>query len=72
MNGIDQHGLPNESFKVRVKNDTGAKETCNPLKPKIRKKPDVVIIHARTNDLKNYKRMADLVTSKLPNCKLAI
>ena len=81
MNDIDQHGVPNESFKVRVKNDPGAttEDICNPLKSKIRKKPNVVIIHAGTNDLtndskslKNYMRVADLVRSKLPNCKLAI
>ena len=48
-------------------------------KPEIRKKPDIVIIHAGTNDLinnskslENYKRMANSVRSKLPNCKLAI
>ena len=47
--------------------------------PEIRKKPHVIIIHAGTNDLtnnskslENYKRMAELVRSKLPNCKLAI
>ena len=38
---------------------------CNHLKPEIRKTPDVVIIHAGTNDLtsntkslENYKSMA--------------
>ena len=49
------------------------------LKPEIRKKPYVVIIHAGINgltsnsrSLENYKRMVDSVRSKLPNCKLAI
>ena len=81
LNGIDQHGLSNESFKVRVKNHPGAttEDICDHLKPEIRKKPDVIIIHAGTNDLtnnskslENYKHMADSVRSKLPNCKLAI
>ena len=49
------------------------------MRPFIWKKPDVVIIHAGTNDLasnskswENYKRMSDSVKSKLPNCKLAV
>ena len=66
---------------LRVTNHLGAtaEEICDHLKPEIRKKPDVVIIHAGTNDLtnnskslENYKRMTDSVRSKLPNCKLAI
>ena len=81
LNGIDQCGLSNESFKVRVKNHPGVttEDICDHLKPEIRKKSDVVIIHTATNDLtnnskllENYKRMADLVRSKLPNCKLAL
>ena len=70
MNGIDQHGLPSESFKVRGINHPGAttEDICNHLEPEIRKKPDVVIIYAGTNNLtnnskslENYKRMADSV-----------
>ena len=80
MNGIDQHSLSNESFKVRAKNHSGATtDICDLLKPEIRKKPHVIIIHGGINDLtnnskslENYKRMAELVRSKLPNCKLAI
>ena len=80
LNGIDQHGLSNESFNVRVKNHPGAttEDICNHLKPEIRKKPDIITIHAGTNDLannsksENNKRTADLVISKLPNYKLAI
>ena len=81
LNAIEQHGLSNESFKVRVKNYSGVatEDICDHLKPEIWKKPDVVIIHAGTNDLtnnnkllENYKGMADLVRSKLPNCKLVI
>ena len=70
MKGIDQHGLSNEPFKIRVKNHPGARteDICDHLKP-----------DAGTNDLtnnskslENYKRMADSVRSKLPNCKLEI
>ena len=51
MNGIDQHGLPNESFKLRVKNYPGAtiEYMCEHLKPEIRKNPDVLLRHAGTN-----------------------
>ena len=42
-------------------------------------KPELVIIHAGTNDitsktktLENHKRMTDLFTSKFPSCKLVI
>ena len=39
LSGIDQHGLSNESFKLRVKNHPGAttEDICNNLKPEIRK-----------------------------------
>ena len=48
LDDIDQYGLLNESFKVRVKNHPGAtaKDICNHLKPETRKKPDVVVIYA--------------------------
>ena len=81
LNGIDQHGLSNESFKVRVRNHPGAttEDICRHLKPEIQKKPDVVIIHVGASDLtsnskslENYKRMADSIRFKLPNGKLAI
>ena len=52
LNGIDQYGLSNESFKVRVKNHPGVTtDICDHLKTEIRKKPDIVIIHTRTSDL---------------------
>ena len=81
LSGIDQQGLSIESFKVRVKTlpRVPTKDICDHLKPEIWKKPDVVIIHAGTNDLtnnskslENYNRMADLVRSKLENCQLLI
>ena len=58
LNCIDQHGSSNESFKVRAKNHPGAttEDICDHLKPEIRKKPDVVIIYAGTNDLTNNSK----------------
>ena len=81
LNGIYQHGLSNESFRVRVKNHPGARteDICDHLKPEIQKKSDVATTHAGANDLtnnskslENYRRMTDSVISKLPNCNLAI
>ena len=64
----DQDTIPTKPTKVE--------DICDHLKSETRKKPDVVIMHAGTNDLtndskslKNYKRMADSVRSKLPNFK---
>ena len=83
LNGIDEHGSSNQSFKVRIKNHPGAtaEDIYNHLKSEIRKKPDVVIIHVGTNDLANNsislslescKHMADSIRSKLPNSKPGI
>ena len=81
MNGIDQHSISKEYLKVKVKNFPRAttEYICDHLKSEIQKRPNVAVIHARTNDLtsntkslQNYKRMADSVRSKLPNCKLEI
>ena len=75
LSGIDQHSLSIVSFKVRFKNNSGARaeDICNHLKPEIRKKSDLVIIHTGTNDLtSNSKSLENSVRSKLPNCKLAI
>ena len=65
MNGADQ-GVTTEDI-------------CDHLKLEIRNKPDLVMKHARKNDLinnskslANYKHMVDSVRSKLPNRKLAI
>ena len=37
LNGIDQHGLSSESFKLRVKNHPEAtiKDICNHIKPEL-------------------------------------
>ena len=47
MKGIDQHGLSNEPFKIRVKNHPGARteDICDHLKP-----------DAGTNDLTNNSK----------------
>ena len=49
------------------------------LVPEVRKKPDVIIVRAGTNDITNntrsfdnYKKITDTIKSKLPNYKYAI
>ena len=46
---------------------------------KYAKKPDIIIVHARTNDIinntrsfENYEKITDTIKSKLPNYKYAI
>ena len=53
MNGINQHSLSKECFKLRVKIHPGAiaEDIWDHLMPETWKKPDVVIIHAGTYDL---------------------
>ena len=49
---------------------------CDFIKPEARKKPDIIIVHAGTNDFtnniksfENYKKITDTIKSKLTNCK---
>ena len=81
LNGINEEGLSDDRFKVNVKNHLGAttEDICDFIKPEVRKKPDIIIVHAGTNDitnntksLENYKKITDTIKSKLPNCKYAI
>ena len=73
MNGISQRGLSNGSFRVKAKNHLGAtaEDICdqNSEKSELRKKPDVVIIHAKTKDLKNNSK--SLENYKTVNIKLS-
>ena len=81
LNGINEESLSDDRFKVKVKNHSGAttEDICDFIKPEVRKKPDIIIVHAGTNDItnntksfENYKKITDTIKSKLPNCKYAI
>ena len=71
-----QHGLPNESFKGRVKIIQARQQRICDQKSK----RNLIISHytrwntksSNTKSLENRKRVADSVRSKSPNCKLAI
>ena len=80
LNGINE-GLSDDRYKVKVKYHSGAttEDICDFIKPEVRKKPDIIIVHAGTNDItsntksfENYKKITDTIKSKLPICKYAI
>ena len=80
LNGINE-GLSDDRYKVKVKNHSGAtaEDICDFIKPEVRKKTDIIIVHAGANDITNstrsfeiYKKITDTIKSKLQNCKYAI
>ena len=80
LNSINEEGLSDDRYNVKVKNHSGAttEDICDYIKPEVRKKPDIIIVHAGTNDItsstksfENYKNITDNINPKLPNCKYA-
>ena len=70
MNGINEEGLFVDRYKVKVKNHSGAttEDICDFIKPEVRKKPDIIIVHAGANDItnntklfENYKKITDTI-----------
>ena len=57
LNGINE-GLSDDRFKVKVKNHSGAttEDICDFIKPEACKKPDIITVHAGTNDTTNNTR----------------
>ena len=81
LKGINEEGVSDDRYKAKVKNYTGAitEDICDYIKPELRKKPDIIIVHAGRNNItnntklfENYKKIKDTIKSKLPNCKYAI
>ena len=81
LNGINEEGISDDRYKVKVKNHSGStmEDIYDFIKPEARKKPDIIIVHAETNDIRNntksfenYKNITDTIKSRLPNCKYAI
>ena len=81
LNGINEEGLSNDRYKGKVKNHSGAatEDICDFIRPEVRKKSDIIIVHAAANAItnntksfENYKKITDTIKSKLPNCKCAI
>ena len=70
LNGINEEGLSDDRYKVKVKNHSGltTEIICDFIKPEVRKKPDA----NNTKSFENYKKITDSIKSKLPNCKYAI
>ena len=70
LNGINEEGLSDDRYKVKVKNHSGAttEDICDFIKPEVRKKPDIIIVHAGANDItnntklfENYKKITDTI-----------
>ena len=81
LNCINEKGLSDERYKVKVKNHSNAttEDIWDFIKLELRKKPDIIIDHAgiyditkNTKSFENYKKITDTIKSKLPNCKYAI
>ena len=81
LNGIVDRGLSNREHKVWVKNHPGAntEDILDHLKPTLRRKPELVIIHSRTNDITDNKdtilfldKAIELVQKDSPNTEVAI
>ena len=70
LNGINEEGLSDDRHKVKVKNHSGAttENIRDFIKPEVRKKPDIIIVHVGTNDItnntksfENYKKITDAI-----------
>ena len=81
LNGIVDRGLSNREHKVWVKNHPGAntEDILDHLKPTLRRKPELVIIHSGTNDITDDKdtmlfldKAIELVQKDSPNTEVAI
>ena len=80
LNGINEEGVSDDRYKVKVKNHSGetTKDICDYIKyAKKYAKLDIIIVHAGTNDIttniKSFeKKIMDTIKSKLPNYKYAI
>ena len=57
LNGINENGMKKLNHNVKVRNHPGAttEDIIDHIKPILRKKPDLLIVHSGTNDLTNEK-----------------
>ena len=63
MNGINEEGLFVDRYKVKVKNHSGAttEDIRDFIKPEVRKKLDIIIGHAGTNDITNNTKLFEIL-----------
>ena len=61
LKGINEEGLSDDRCKVKVNNHSGAtaEDICDFIKLKVRKKPDIIIVHAGTNDVTNNTKLSE-------------
>ena len=83
INGIEEKGLSLNHF-VKVRKDPGdnTEDMIDHVKPIIRKKPDMIIVHFGTNDImgditagkanKNTQKIIDMVKVESPDADIAV
>ena len=77
LNGITEHGL-DKQHRMEVKAHPGAtsQDILDHIKPTVRRNPDVLIIHAATNDITNDVKTVqcfkEIAETEAPATKLVI
>ena len=80
INGIEEKGLSrNHIVKVRKYPGDNTEDLIDHVKPIIRKKPDLIIVHFGTNDItagkdtdKNTQKVIDMVKAESPDTEFAV
>ena len=80
INGIEEKGLSrNHIVKVRKYPGDNTEDMIDHVKPIIRKKPDLIIVHFGTNDItaekdtdKNTQKVIDMVKAESPDTEIAV
>ena len=80
INGVEEKGLSrNHIVKVRKYPGNNTEDMIDHVKPIIRKKPDLIIVHFGTNDItvgkdtdKNTQKVIDMVKAESPDTEIAV
>lgn len=81
LDALDERRISNKSINLKVRNHPGAtsEDIIDHLKPVILQQPDVILIHAGTNNisknvnyLKNVKVMIKEIRQKAENSKIVL
>lgn len=79
LNGINEKGFKHNKVKVRAHPGATSEDLYHFIKPSVHKKPDIIILHAGTNDIPNdlktidnIKKIDDYIKVNSPATKLVI
>ena len=79
LNGINEKGFKHNKVKVRAHPGATSEDLYHFIKPSVNKKPDIIILHAGTNDIPNdlktidnIKKIDDYIKVNSPATKLVI